>query len=74
MIEYTDYGLIPRISYPDNIPTEKQGLIQKFCNETADKFTRIGNREVDLLHPLSSNDWKHWFELVKIEKDSIGFC
>jgi len=33
-IDFSDYGLISRIPYPNNIPSEKQGLITKFQAET----------------------------------------
>lgn len=72
-IEYSDYGLISRIAFPTQFPTDKETLIQKFKLETQDVYSRIANREVSLLNPLSLNDWKHWYEIVKIEKESIGF-
>ena len=40
-IEYSDYGLIDRIKPPSNIPPEKIGLVDKFYNETSEKFSNL---------------------------------
>jgi hypothetical protein len=64
--------MVSRLDAPV-IPKEKEGLISKFSEEIKDKFSRIANREVKILNPLSLSDWKHWYEIIKVEKESIGF-
>lgn len=40
-LEYADFGLIDRIKPPSNFPPEKIGLVEKFYNETAEKFSNL---------------------------------